>query len=263
MTLLQDHKTLISCHCHITLRVVISWRWRFQEDMQCQQSETLVLRKVWVDAGVQECLKRHQLQRNTLLLLFYHWNVWLCWRRDEKLCYFILCDCHPPHNASTLTGWYIVSFCPGLDHEPKCHICFMNCSVRVMNNEQLGWLMQLRGWRASSWFAHGELLGKVCLETVALPLTHMVLIPLSLFLSEVKFSGFLLSFHPNNILTQVLSISDRPEVPKLNNCEIYTIGSQSQTFLIWDCEFLKYHKLSRHYASQYLHERSPEKQEAN
>lgn len=102
--------------------------------------------------------------------------------------------------------------------------------------------MQLRGWRASSWFAHGQLLGKVWLETAALPLTHMVLIPLSLFLEEVKFSGFLLSFHPNNILTQVLCISQRPEVPKLNDCEMNTTGSQNQTFLIWDCECLKYHK---------------------
>ena len=39
MTPLRCHTTLISCHCHITLRVVVSWRWHIQEDVKCQQSE--------------------------------------------------------------------------------------------------------------------------------------------------------------------------------------------------------------------------------
>lgn len=75
------------------LKVVISWR-RHQEDVKCQQSETLVLRVVWVDA-VRKHRRRHQIQRNTSFLPFYHGNIWLLWKRDEKLCDLLLCDCLP------------------------------------------------------------------------------------------------------------------------------------------------------------------------
>lgn len=170
MTPLQYHKTLISCHCHSMLKVVISWRWH-REDVKCQQSETLVLRKVWVDV-VRKRLRRHQIQRNTSLLPFYHGNIWLHWKRDEKLCDLLLCDCLPPHHASSLTDSVMLAWF-GLRarmshflHEPQC-LCdeqvTSGCSDRQLASVLLGC-----SWRAALGGVPGWKLPLACVSRLVL-----------------------------------------------------------------------------------------------
>lgn len=158
MTPLQYHKTLISCHHHSMLKVVISWRWH-QEDMKCQQSETLVLRKMWV-------------QRNTSFLPFYHGSVWLHWKSDEKLCGLLLCDCLPPHHASSLTDWYsdmLAWF--GLRAQMSHFLHVLQCPY---DEWMTSGCSDQHSWRVSSWSEPGRLLWEVCLagNCLSFPSVH-------------------------------------------------------------------------------------------
>lgn len=142
MTPLPCHTALIICHCHTTLRVVISWKRHIQEDAGCPQSEHPCSQE-----GVGRCrcsaAAAQEEHRVSAALPLKGLAAGEERREAVRVVPFWLPSfprMPPPSQA-------VVSFYPVGSREPKRHVCPTERCVRVTS------------WVADSWWVasiHGQ-----------------------------------------------------------------------------------------------------------